>query len=60
MVRGLTMPRQTPAKRVENAVADTTARVINAVGDAIVGKRRKQAAKPARKSATKTRAKRKR
>jgi hypothetical protein len=32
----------TPAKRVENAVADTTARVITAVGDAITGKKERR------------------
>jgi hypothetical protein len=40
----------TPAKRVENAVADTTARVITAVGDAITGSK-----KPARRKQAKTR-----
>jgi len=54
----------TPARRVENAVADTTARVITAVGDAITGRRkpeRRKASRPApraKKTAKKRPAKR--
>jgi hypothetical protein len=50
----------TPARRVENAVADTTARVITAVGDAITGRRKPERRKTSRAAPVKRKAVKKR